>query len=82
MAERISKFFSRQRLASISLGFRVIKISSLGVFNKKRGFYMEGFLTVKNKCGFLTGGDGVGSSGLFKVYLQVTAFQIPSKGMF
>ena len=38
--KEISKFFSRQRLASISLGFRVIKISSLGVFNKKRGFYL------------------------------------------
>jgi hypothetical protein len=37
--KEISKFFSRQRLASISqVGFRVINISSLGVFYKNRGF--------------------------------------------
>ena len=40
--KEISKFFSRQRLASISqVGFRVINISSLGVFYKNRGFYLE-----------------------------------------
>jgi len=41
--KEISKFFSRQKLASISqVGFRVINISSLGVFYKKRAFYFEG----------------------------------------
>jgi len=41
--KEISKFFSRQRLASISqVGFRVINISSLGVFYKNGGFYLEG----------------------------------------
>jgi len=47
--KEISKFFSRQKLASISqVGFRVINISSLGVFYKSWGFYLEGCLTVKN----------------------------------
>ena len=59
----ISKFYSRQRLASISqVGFRVINISSLGVFYKNCGFYLEGCLTVKNYWGLLTGYDGVGFS--------------------
>jgi len=40
--KEISKFFSRQRLASISLGFRVIKISSLGVFYKNVGILLGG----------------------------------------
>jgi len=41
--KEISKFFSRQKLASISqVGFRVINISSLGVFYKNWGFYLEG----------------------------------------
>jgi len=43
--KEISKFFSRQRLASISLGFRVIKISSLGVFYKNVGISLGGCLT-------------------------------------
>jgi hypothetical protein len=38
--KEISKFFSQQRLASISLGFRVIKISSLGVFYKNVGILL------------------------------------------
>jgi len=46
--KEISKFFSRQRLASISLGFRVIKISSLGVFYKNVGILLGGCLTVKD----------------------------------
>ena len=38
----ISKFYSRQRLASISqVGFRVINISKLVLFYKNRGFYLE-----------------------------------------
>jgi len=38
-----SKFFSRHRLASISqVGFRVINISSLGIFYKNWGFYLQG----------------------------------------
>jgi len=41
--KEISKFFSRQKLASISqAGFRVINISSLGVFYKNWGIYLEG----------------------------------------
>jgi len=41
--KEISKFFSRQKLASISqVGFRVINISLLGVFYKSVGFYLEG----------------------------------------
>ena len=55
--KEISKFFSRQRLASISLGFRVIKISSLGVFYKNVGILLGGCLTVKNYWGLLTGDD-------------------------
>ena len=36
--KEISKFFSRQRLASISqVGFRVINISSLGILYKNVG---------------------------------------------
>jgi len=46
--KEISKFFSRQRLASISLGFRVIKISSFGGFYKNVGKLVEDYLTVKN----------------------------------
>jgi len=38
----ISKFYSWQRLASISLvGFRVINISKLVLFYKNCGFYLE-----------------------------------------
>jgi len=46
--KEISKFFSRQKLASISqAGFRVINISSLGVFYKN-WVGCGGHLTVKN----------------------------------
>jgi len=39
----ISKFYSRQRLASINqVGFRVINISKLVLFYKNWGFYLEG----------------------------------------
>jgi len=39
--KEISKFFSRQKLASISqVGFRVINISLLGVFYKKVGILL------------------------------------------
>ena len=39
--KEISKFFSRQKLASISqVGFRVINISSLGVFYKNVGILL------------------------------------------
>jgi len=55
--KEISKFFSRQRLASISLGFRAISISSLGVFYKNVGNLLGGCLTVKNYWGLLTGDD-------------------------
>ena len=55
--KEISKFFSRHKLASISqVGFRVINIPSLVVFNKNGG--CGGCLTVKNQCGLLTGDDG------------------------
>jgi len=47
--KEISKFFSRQKLASIShVGFRVINVSSLGVIYKNVGILLGGFLTVKN----------------------------------
>jgi len=47
--KEISKFFSRQKLASISqVGFRVINIPSLGVFYKNMGILLGGCLTVKN----------------------------------
>ena len=45
--KEISKFFSRQRLASISLGFQVIKISSLGEFFKNVEILLGGCLTVR-----------------------------------
>jgi len=38
----ISKFYIRQRLASISqVGFRIINISKLVLFYKNCGFYLE-----------------------------------------
>jgi len=47
--KEISKFFSRQRLASISqVGFRVINISSLDEFYKNVCILLGGCLTVKN----------------------------------
>ena len=46
--KEISKFFSRQKLVSISqVGFRVINISSLCEFYKNVGILLGGCLTVR-----------------------------------
>ena len=72
--KKISKFFSRQKLDSISqVGFRVINIPSLGVFYKNG--CCGGCLTEKNQWVLLTGDDGVGL-GKSNIYHQLVDFSI------